>query len=135
MQEFDDPKTFSWAKRSLVGLPILRLEDDAKVEYMMYMCQDHEANLPHNEYLENLFKVCYSKGRSALMAPRTIFGDAFVFMMEPKSDQFDKSQRARYIDMDKGFVDSAIDSCWAKSVLEKLLMYPAKGEWIVTDGG
>lgn len=130
MRKFDDPKTFSWAKRSLVGLTIPSPLDGVKFDYMMCMCQDQAAGLPHNEYLEGIFKETMKTGRGTLMAPRTVFGDAFVFRMQPKSNALDKSERARYISMDTDFVESAKYESYAKDVvLAMLLIYPGKGKW------
>lgn len=55
----------------------------------MYICLDKESNLPRNTYLEWL--AGYSE------VP--VYGDAFVFSMEPWLSELDRSKGARWAHM------------------------------------
>lgn len=129
MKSVDKPKRFSWAHRKLVGpvnnkVGLLPWQAD----YMMYLCLDERSGLPHNEELERLVRL----GRGPAyptMEPFDVYGDAFVFRMEPQSK---KSKRARYIDMDRDFIEAVKGleiryGNWAFATLRKLLVCPEEG--------
>lgn len=84
---------------------------------MMYACQDERTNLPHNEYLGD-----FTFGDDSMS-----FGDAFIFNLKSEPDGSDKSERAKYLDMDDTFVFSAQQSGFATVILSRLLLCPSTG--------
>ena len=76
----------------------------------MYACQDERTNLPHNEYL-GVFAFC-----DDFMS----FGDAFIFNLKSEPGRSDKSERAKYPDMDDTFVFSAQQRGFAADILSRL---------------
>ena len=93
---------------------------------MMYVCRKDGGRLPPNEYLHKVLQESFIKGRGTSTDPFVVYGDAFIFKKEPESKGSDKSEGARYIDMDEGFVKSAQGAYFAKSILEKLLISPPR---------
>lgn len=89
----------------------------------MYLCVDERSGLMHNDYLEEL--VDLGRGPKIPTKRFKVYGDAFVFRMEAKSDG---GRSARYVHMDGGFVDSAMAmrtvSTWAFCLLRMLLLCP-----------
>lgn len=132
MKSVDNSKRFSWAYRKLVGIVNNNVgEVSWKADYMMYLCLDKRAGLPHNEELERLVKL--GRGPAYVMDPFDVYGDAFVFRMEPQSKrQFDGPKRAVYTNMDTGFIEGVkgLDlyyGNWAFATLRKLLVCPQEG--------
>ncbi|CAD6570814.1 MAG: hypothetical protein ASARMPRED_003950 [Alectoria sarmentosa] len=126
MQLFNDPQTFSWADRSLSQVSNVRMGVGATADYMMYVCRKEGGRLPPNEYMQKTPQESFEKGRGTSTDPSVVYGDAFIFKKEPESKGSDKSEGARYIVMDKGFVKSAQDAYFAKGILEKLLISPPR---------
>ncbi|KAF6231584.1 hypothetical protein HO173_010116 [Letharia columbiana] len=126
LKSHSDPKTFSWAHRSLFEIGNEKVAYGIGKEpmiYMVYMCRDANAGLPHNQYLEDMVRDVYDHPRATLMPPIKVYGDAYVFMRKPYSKEPDESQRATYVDMDKGFVVDATHGVRAQVMLRNLLMY------------
>ncbi len=118
MKSLDDNKTFSWAKRRLVGLSNIDKDDSAwKADYMMYMCLNKRSGPPQNMFLTRFVEIDKN--------PIKVYGDAFVFAMEcqPKGSEH---ERAKYVDMDKEFVQSVGRGHGAWTTLRKLLVRPAR---------
>ncbi len=99
MDSFNTPgtKTFSRDHRTLYSLK------NEEGTYMMYVCQDKNAGLPRNEYLEERFKDTGTSRRAPLLAPLVVFGDVCIFKMKTESKTSSEPQKASYIDMDEGF--------------------------------
>lgn len=131
MKSVVNPKRFSWAYRKLVGIVNNNVgEVSWKADYMMYLCLDERSGLPHNEELERLVRL--GRGPAYPMDPFDVYGDAFVFRMEPQSKQCDEPKRAKYIHMDRDFVEAVKGleeryGNWAFATLRKLLVCPQNG--------
>ena len=129
LKSLDNPKSFRWANRKLVSLT----KNDAchgrlNGDYMMYMCLDECSKLPHNKYLQEL--VDLGRGPNIPTIAFKVYGDAFVFRMESKSKEHNDRGPATYVDMESGFIDSALSrepvGTWAYCLLRMLLLCPHK---------
>ena len=130
VKSLDSPKSFRWAYRRLLRFT----KNDVRhgrlnCDYMMYLCLDAGSELPHNDYLEELVKL--GRGPDIPTVPFKVYGDAFVFRMESKSEGSDERGPAKYVHLDGSFVDSAMSrgtvETWAFCLLRMLLMCP--NEW------
>lgn len=108
LKSITDPKDFSWAHRSLVGISAKTIPDywdgDGKTtwkrEYMMYLCVDKKSGLPLNKYLNKLLADT-SGGRGARQ-DLIVYGESFVFKKEPNlkgPDMFECAE-CTHIDQD-----------------------------------
>ena len=128
LKSFASSKHFSWFYRTLVGTVNNDVgEDSWKADYMMYMCLDKRSDLPHNDELERLVKI--GRGPAHPMVPFDVYGDAFVFRMESKSELDNEPKRAKYVDMDSHFIEGVKAEkieygTWAFCTLRKLLVCP-----------
>ena len=127
MKSLNQPASFSWAHRHLIGRTNKDVGDELlKADYMMYMCVDGSSGLPRNDRVERI--VNSVKGRITWSAPIKVYGDALVFRKETEPSGFGESKRANYVDMDQDFLNGG---AFAECILRYLLMYPAEGEWKV----
>ena len=118
MKSLDDDRTFSWAKRHLVGLSNIESYPSAwKADYMMYMYLNKRSGLPQNMFLTRFVEIDKK--------PIKVYGDAFVFGMEcqPKGSEH---ERAKYVDMDAEFIQSVGRGHGAWTTLRKLLGRPSR---------
>ena len=125
----DSLKSFNWAHRTIIGFTKNDVrEAPLNGDYLMYLCTDERSELPQNEYLTEL--VALGWGPNKPSTPFPLYGDAFVFRMEPESKGYEEGRPARYVHMDDGFVDSALSrgtvATWAFCLLRKLLLSPQK---------
>ena len=124
MDSFNTPgtKTFSWDHRTLYSLK------NKHGTYMMYVCQDKNAGLRHNEYLEKRFKDIGTSPRAPLLPQLVVFGDVCIFKMKTESKTLDEPQKASYIDMDEGFAEKAVSEYGSPYfTLQNLLIFsPAR---------
>ena len=92
----------------------------------MYFCLDERSELPHNEYLEELVNL--GRGPEIPTVPFKVYGDAYIFRLESTSSGLDEHRPAEYVDMDRGFVNSALSrgevGTWAFCLLRMLLLCP-----------
>lgn len=113
LRSHTNPKDFSWAHRSLVGISATNVPESWaedkdgrkttwKRDYMMYLCVDKGAGLPQNKYLHKRLDET-KEGRGARQ-DLDVYGDAFVFKKKPKSKGPDVSERAESTHMDEHFV-------------------------------
>lgn len=105
-------QNFSWKYRSLIGVTAASLGENSgewKADYLMYTCQDKEANLPHNTYLEKL-------------SGTTVYGDAYVFKMQREQTGENGSCIATYYDLGDDFALAAKDKGFPNQILWELLI-------------
>lgn len=95
-----DPNTFSFERRLLLGIPAQYLGGDD--DYYLYCCQEQEANLPVNEYLSGL-------------SGAYMYGDAFFF----KTRAINENGEPKFRGMKPG-------SEKERNILQKLLTYDLK---------
>ena len=127
MKSLNQPISFSWAHRHLIGRTNKDVGDESlKADYMMYMCVDKSSGLPRNDRVEWI--VNSKNGRITWSAPIKVYGDAFVFRKKTEPNGLGESKRANYVDMDQDFGHGG---SFADCILQYLLMYPEKGEWKV----
>ena len=118
---------FSWPNRCLAGISVNTVpdywEEAWQADYMMYLCLDAGAGLPPNEYLNQMLEEAKEKVRGA---PRisAVYGDALVFIKEPKSIGYDESERAKYKNMHEDFVLGMSYDGRTKALLRKILVNP-----------
>ena len=111
---FDEPNIFSWNHRALWK------ESAGDEDFLMYLCLDEGAGLPHNKCLEGLYKY-HKEGRYTAVLPFVVYGDAFVI----KKSKADESKRTEYMDIGKGFkslVDDPVSND-VRSLMLRFLMY------------
>ena len=60
---------FNYRQRRLIGIPANDLSTSVKETYLMYVCYEETAGMPHNRYLEDLSGF-------------NMFGESFLFKME-----------------------------------------------------
>ena len=63
------------------------------------------------------------------------FRDAFIFNLKSEPDRSDKSERAKYLDIDDTFILSAQQRGFATDILSRLLLCPSTGvvKWELGD--
>lgn len=83
---------------------------------MMYLCLDKKSGLPRNKII----------GRLANFSDVKVYGDAFIFKMEPR--YFGDLGRAKYIHMDELFIDSAKNGVQAGQYMRQLLKSTLKAD-------
>lgn len=126
LEDAKNPRTFSWAHRTLVRVKVANAMIDAwNAEYMMCMCLEAEASLPANEHVRRILKPS-DNSRVSQMGPSVVYGDLFVFRTElepnkPESKGLEEPERAKYFDMDRDFAEYANGGLLADTILRKLL--------------
>ena len=135
-EDLNNPKTFSWAHRSLARVIVTdSWVDGWNGEYMMYYCVEAEAKLPPNGHVDRILEPS-AKSRGPRNGPSVVYGDVFVFKKgleskepeskKPESKGSEESERAKYLDIDLDFVGYANGFELADVILRKLLWASSK---------
>ncbi len=128
VQSIGDPTKFSWAHRCLIGTSVKYVHgywpQAWQADYMIYLCQEAGAGLLPNEYLNELLE---DRKKTARMTPKVsaVYGDAFVFIKEPKSIGCDESEQTKYKNMHKEFVPGVL---FTRTLLQDILVNPSIGD-------
>ena len=137
LRSSSDPKiAFNWGHRHLSHLSNKGGLSYKTADYMIYVCLDQRAALPHNEFLEGILNN-YPTARSRPTSTdcTVVYGDAFVFRMEPTAKikaeleleltmEMKPDSERKYINMDQDFIISLRNRSYCVTgLLDDLLRY------------
>lgn len=131
VQSIGDPTNFSWANRCLIGTSVKTVHEywgkAWQADYMIYLCQEAGAGLPPNEYLNQLLEEAKKTARRTPTIS-AVYGDAFVFIKEPKTIECDESEQAKYKNMHEEFVPGVYTYGFTRALLQVILVQPDIGD-------
>ena len=100
----NEPK-FNWHHRRLIGIPAKDLSSSVNETYLMYVCYEETAGVPHNKYLEQLSGF-------------EMYGESFLFKMYT---DFDGDGKPIFRDMGPESVKELESGGFMEAIVRKLL--------------